>query len=150
MLHIKEVSGFFERKPRFNLVLIKCNQKVEGAELSKELNYEIIDLKNSVIEEKIKMEEIDGYTDLLNTLKDLSNETLKEGVVILNFDLLLSALSKRKRKHFFESVLQKTFPKPIILITFIFKDEVPDEVSHQQFNYAKVIEWESDDEIQVK
>lgn len=137
--YIKEIKEFFERKPRFNLVLIKCDQKVEGTKLSKELNYEIIDLKELVIEGKTKMEEIDGYTDLLNTLKNLSNKTLKEGVVILNLDFLLSALNKQKRRYFFENVLQKTFPKPIILITFIFKDEVP-EVSHQEFSYAKVIE----------
>lgn len=137
--HTGEIKEFFGHKPRFNVVLIKSSQGVNEEELSKELNYEAIDIQKLVAEERLKIEKIDGYTDLLGFLKHISNGVTKEGALI-NSDLLLSCLNTEKRKYFFESVLQKTFPKPIILITSIFKDEVPD-VSHQEFNYAKVVEW---------
>lgn len=134
-----EIKEFFRHKPRFNVVLIKSSQEVNGEELSKELNYEAIDIQKLIAEKRLEIEKIDGYTDLLEFLKYISNGVTKEGALI-NPDLLLSCLNKEKRRYFFESVLQKTFPKPVILITSIFKDEVPD-VSHQEFNYAKVIEW---------
>lgn len=141
-----EIKEFFERKPRFNVVLIKGNKKVNLEELSKELNFQIIDLQKLAIEEKIEFEKIDGYSDLLELLKHVSNEITKEGALLLNLDLLLSILSKKKREQFFERALQKTFYKPIVFITIIFKDEVPD-VKHQEFNYAKVIEGGTSGEI---
>lgn len=141
-----EIKEFFERKPRFNVVLIKGNKKVNLEELSKELNFQIIDLQKLAIEEKIEFEKIDGYSDLLELLKHVSNEITKEGALLLNLDLLLSILSKKKREQFFERALQKTFYKPIVFITIIFKDEVPD-VKHQEFNYAKVIEGGTNCEI---
>lgn len=141
-----EIKEFFERKPRFNVVLIKGNKKVNFEELSKELNFQIIDLQKLAIEEKIEFEKIDGYSDLLELLKHVSNEITKEGALLLNLDLLLSILSKKKREQFFERALQKTFYKPIVFITIIFKDEVPD-VKHQEFNYAKVIEGGNNCEI---
>jgi hypothetical protein len=133
-----EIKEFFGHRPRFNVVLIK-GEEVNEKELSKELNFEAIDIQKLVAEERLKIEKIDGYTDFLELLKYISNGVTKEGALI-NPDLLLSCLNKEKRRYFFESVLQKTFPKPIILITSIFMDEVPD-VSHQEFNYAKVVEW---------
>lgn len=141
-----EIKEFFERKPRFNVVLIKGNKKVNLEELSKELNFQIINLQKLAIEEKIEFEKIDGYSDLLELLKHVSNEITKEGALLLNLDLLLSILSKKKREQFFERALQKTFYKPIVFITIIFKDEVPD-VKHQEFNYAKVIEGGTNCEI---
>lgn len=141
-----EIKEFFERKPRFNVVLIKGNKKVNLEELSKELNFQIIDLQKLAIEEKIEFEKIDGYSDLLELLKHVSNEITKEGALLLNLDLLLSILSKKKREQFFERALQKTFYKPIVFITIIFKDEVPD-VKHQEFNYAKVIEGGTNCEV---
>lgn len=141
-----EIKEFFERKPRFNVVLIKGNKKVNLEELSKELNFQIIDLQKLAIEEKIEFEKIDGYSDLLELLKHVSNEITKEGALLRNLDLLLSLLSKKKREQFFERALQKTFYKPIIFITIIFKDEVPD-VKYQEFNYAKVIEGGNSHEI---
>ena len=141
-----EIKEFFERKPRFNVVLIKGNKKVNLEELSKELNFQIIDLQKLAIEEKMEFEKIDGYSDLLELLKHVSNEITKEGALLLNLDLLLSILSKKKREQFFERALQKTFYKPIVFITIIFKDEVPD-VKHQEFNYAKVIEGGTNCEV---
>jgi hypothetical protein len=141
-----EIKKFFERKPRFNVVLIKGNKKVNFEGLSKKLNFQIIDLKKLAIEEKIEFEKIDGYSDLLELLKHVSNEITKEGALLLNLDFLLSILSKKKRKQFFERALQKTFYKPIVFITIIFKDEVPD-VKHQEFNYAKVLEGGNNYEI---
>lgn len=145
MAEPKEIKEFFERKPRFNVVLIKSSQKVNEEELSKELDYEVVDIQELVAERRLEIEKIDGYTDILEFLKHVSKEVTKGGVLI-NLDFILSCVNKEKRKYFFESVLQKTFPKPIILTTSIFKDEVPD-VSYQEFNYAKVIEWGDSHEI---
>lgn len=142
-----EIKDFFGHKPRFNVVLIKGNnKKVNFEELSKELNFQIIDIQKLAMEGKIELERIDGYSDLLKLLKHVSNKITKEGALLLNLDLLLSLLSKKKREQFFERALQKTFYKPVIFVTIIFKDEVPD-VKHQEFNYAKVIEGGNSHEI---
>ena len=139
MGYTREIKEFFGRGPRFNLVLIKSGQKVNKEELSRELDCEIVDIRELVEKGRLEIEKVDGYTDLLEFLKEISNEAPRE-CVLIDIDFLLSCLNKEKRKYFFVSILQKTFPKPIILITSVFKDEVPD-VSYQEFNYAKVIEW---------
>jgi len=143
--YIGAIKEFFEHRPRFNVVLIKSSREINEEGLSKELDYEAINIQKLIAEERLKFEKIDGYTDLLEFLKCISNGIKKEGVLI-NLDLLLSCLNREKRKYFFESVLQKSFPKPVVLITSIFMDEVPN-VSHQEFNYAKVIEWNGSHEI---
>lgn len=133
--YVDEIKEFIAHKPRFNVILIKDNQKIDLDELSKKLNYQIIDATEKVTE----FEKIDGYTDLLEFFKNISDETTKEGVVVVNNDFFLSSLNKKKIEQFFENVLQKTFPKPIILTTVIFKDEVPD-IRQEEFNYAKIID----------
>lgn len=139
--YYNEIKEFFTRKPRFNVVLIKGKQTVGLEELGKKLRFQVVDLKKLAIEGEIEIERIDGYTNLLESLKEISKKIGGEGILFLNLDLYLSVLSRKKREQFFERILQRTFPEPAIFMTVIFKDEVP-EVRHQEFNYAKVIEGE--------
>jgi len=139
--YYNEIKEFFTRKPRFNVVLIKAKPTESLEELSEKLRFQVVDLKKLVIEGEIELERIDGYTNLLESLKEISKKIEGEGLLFLNLDLYLSALKKKKREQFFESILQKTFPNPVIFTTVIFRDEVPD-VRHQEFNYARVIEGE--------
>jgi hypothetical protein len=133
--YVDEIKEFIAHKHRFNVILIKDDQKIDLDELSKKLNYQIIDATEKVTE----FEKIGGYTDLLKFFRNISDETTKEGVLVVNNDFFLSLLNKKKIEQFFENVLQKTFPKPIILTTVIFKDEVPD-IRQEEFNYAKIID----------
>lgn len=137
--YANEIKQFFARMPRFNVVVVKSKQSVSLEYLAEEIEFQLVDLKNSVIEGEINLEEITGYTELLKTLNRMCDEVKKQGIVFSHIDLLLSALDRSKRKYFFERLLQKTFPRPSIFSTVIFGDEIPD-VKHQEFSYAKVIE----------
>jgi len=139
--YYNEIKEFFTRKPRFNVVLVKANSTESLKELSEKLRFQIVDLKKLTMEGEIELEKIDGYTSLSESLKEMARDIKGEGLLFLNLDLCLSVLSKKKREQFFERILQKTFPKPVIFTTVIFKDEVPD-VRYQEFNYAKIIEGE--------
>ena len=86
------------------------------------------------------IEEIDGYTSLLNYINVLAEKTTKNIILILHLDILLTMLDRQKRQYFFEAMLQKTFRKPVIITTHLYSDEVPD-TSSQEFNYAKTIQW---------
>lgn len=136
-----EIKLFFANMPRFNVVLIKTTQPVSLRNLSQKLEFQIIDLKNLVMQGKVRLEEIDGYNDLLRILNEICSNVKEQGVTFTHLDLLLSTLDRDKRKRFFERVLQKTFSRSAVFSTALFRDEIPD-VRHQKFNYAKVIEWE--------
>jgi len=139
--YYNKIKDHFTHEPRFNIVLLKANKIVNLNEISEKLKFKIIDLKKLIIKGDIDLERIDGYTDLLNILNEICNNVKEKGATFLNLDLLLSTLNKKKRKQFFERILQKTFPNPALFVTVLFNNEVLD-VKPQEFNYAKVIELE--------
>ena len=141
MEYLQEIEKFFEREPRFNVVLIKCWEAVPQDQLSDSLDCEVVDLQNLAATEPSLMEQISGYNDLINLITDLATKVENQRVLI-HLDFALNGLDQGKRRYFFESILQRSFPKSLILITNLFSDEVPDTKS-QEFNYGKVIEWRS-------
>jgi len=139
MEYLQEIEKFFERNPRFNVVLLKCWESLPQEQLSGVMDCEVVDLSNLAAVEPSLIKEIGGYTDLINLITHLVRKTEKERMLIY-LDFALTALDQEKRRYFFENVLQRSFPKPLILITHLFSDEVPDTKS-QEFNYGKTIEW---------
>jgi len=137
---IEEIQEFFERVPRLNVVLIRAMEEIEEKELIEAFNCDVVNIQNLVSDGNLNIEGIDGYTGLLTFISDLTGKTQKNMILIMHLDILLTSLNKQKRQYFFEALLQKTFMKPVILITNLYADEVPD-TSSQEFNYAKTIQW---------
>ncbi len=137
---IEEIQNYFGRVPRFNVVLIRAIEEVQERELIEAFNCDVVNIQNLVIEGDLNIEGIDGYTGLLTLIGNLAGKAQKNIILILHLDILLTSLNKQKRQYFFEALLQKTFTKPVILITHLYADEVPD-TSSQEYNYAKTIQW---------
>lgn len=137
--NVEEIRQYFQRKPRFNAVVVKSSVPVPEEELVNDLDCEAFNLQKLVVEGTLKLEDVDGYTSLLTVITTLANRAKKD-IVLIHVDLLLSCLDKQKRQYFFQAFLQKTFRKSIILITSLFAEEAPN-TTDQEFNSAKVIQW---------
>ncbi len=136
---VTEIRQYLQRQPRLNVVVVKSIAPVPERELVIGLDCEAVDLEQLVVEGKLKAEEINGYTALIDFINDTASKASKD-IELIQIDLLLSSLDKQKRHYFFQTVLQKTFRKSVVLVTSLFSDEVPG-TADQEFNYAKSVQW---------
>lgn len=138
---IDEIRRFFARKPRFNIAVIKVDKDVKAENLASLLGFQLLDIQREILEDRVKVEDVRGYTDLVKLIKD--HLPSADGVVIKNVDILLATLGKEKRKAFFEKLLQTSYVSPTVLIVKVFKEDVPQIT--QLYNYGLVLDggWEN-------
>ncbi len=126
--------NFFNNNPRFNVAIIK-NHSVDPKELAVTLSFAPIDIKEEILADRVALQDVAGYTELVDVIKNLADKN-RSGIVINNIDILLSALDKSKRKSFFEKVLTTRFKANTVLYILIFGTEVP---LYEDYNHGIVV-----------
>lgn len=123
---VNQITNFFNRIPRFKIVLIKTYSRDADyyKRLSEELCYKFINLQEECKSKQIRIEELSGYTQLRDILKDYSDNM--GDVVFAEIDLLLSVLEKSKRMNFFETILNTQFSNNVVIPVSVFYQEIPE------------------------
>ena len=133
-----DIKKYFLNNPRFNAILIKGKYEDFNLVSIKDKQIKIIDLQILLKENKINILLIDGYNTLVNCIKELIDKENCEYIFFKNVDLILTSITKEKRKRFFLKMLQTSFKINLIFNTEIFKDEVLIK-DYELFNFGNII-----------
>lgn len=127
------ISDFFRNKPRFNIVVLKGDIDT-FEDFVKKLSFNLVDIQKEILDDKIKIHNVAGYTGLVEILKGLVPS--HSNIFIKNVDILLTGLDRNKRRAFFEKLLSTTFNANLIVHISVFKNDVPD---YEDYNHGLVI-----------
>ncbi len=129
-----EILNFFKNNPRFNIAILK-GALPDPEELSKTIGFPILDIKEEILTDKIKLYDAIGYADMVEIIKKIAGNHYP-GIVIKDLDILLCALDRDKRESFFEKVLSTRFKSNIVLCISIFKADIP---YYEDYNHGLVL-----------
>jgi len=127
------ISEFFRSKPRFNIVLIG-DDTASPEDISQKIGFKLIDIQKEIIEDRINISNIAGYTGLVDAIKNLTVN--HKGIVLKNIDILLASLERNKRKAFFDKLLTTRFNANVVICVNVFIAEIP---SYDDYNHGLVI-----------